>query len=200
MDILTALFSSKAKSELITKLFSDELPEFYIRELERQTGIDYKALHTELNKLLQVDLLQSRKDGNRTYFKAKKGHPLCPLLIELVKKTAGIESGLRALIVDHQDIEFAFIFGSYAKGDFNSQSDIDLFCVGTISSPTLSELLYDLQTKSGREINFHLYDKKELKKALDEKRHFVTSLKTTPKIFVKGEESDFKRILKRKGD
>jgi len=200
MDILTALFSSKAKSKLISKLFTDELLEFYIRELERLTEIDYKSLHLELKKLQEVDLLESRKDGNRIYFKANKTHPICPLLIELIKKTAGIETAFRELLFKRTDIEFAFIFGSYAKGNFNSKSDIDFFCVGKISSPKLSELLYDLQEKSGREINYHLYDKAEFKKAIEEKRHFVSSLKTTQKIFVKGDDSDFERIFKRKGN
>ena len=58
-----------------------------MREIERRSGYAIGTIQTELKKLLRLDMVKKRKDGNRLYYRANKEHPLYPDIRSLVLKT-----------------------------------------------------------------------------------------------------------------
>ena len=66
--MLHKLFSSKVRIELLNTFFLHPVESFYLRELERITGEDYKNVSTELKNLESIGLLTSSKSGNLKYF------------------------------------------------------------------------------------------------------------------------------------
>lgn len=196
MDLLSDLLGSKARAKILSLLFTDEGRELYLRQIERETGQSIGAVQAEIKKLVNMDLLRSREDGNRRYFLANKDHPFFVEIKGLINKCYGMETKLKKLFEGLDEVIIAFIFGSYAKEELSANSDIDLFIVGNISSRKLAEHLFDLQKDIGREINEHIYKLDTFKKSVKDKKHFITSLKKATKIFIKGTENEFKKLYR----
>ena len=194
MAILTKILSSKVRAELFRILFDVQAKELHMRELEREAGCTIGPIQTELKKLRELDLVLSRRSGNRLYYRANPAHPLYSDICSIVLKTSGLAAHLRTLFESRDDIVFAFIFGSIASGSQQATSDLDLMIVGNISLRTLSGLLAELRRKLGREINPHVLKITEFTERWRDGEHFITSVLAAPQIFVKGSEDDFAKL------
>src|SRR5262245_9551759 len=95
MGLLEGLLASRSRASILRVLFNGENREYYLREIERETGLMVRAVQQELPNLLKLDLIQARKDGNRRYFRANRLHPLYSDLCQIVLKTSGWITELR---------------------------------------------------------------------------------------------------------
>lgn len=173
--MLAELFTSNTRAEIMRILFDGRGREHYLREIEKMTDTQISSLQKEVKHLIAIDLIKSRKDGNRIYYKANSESPIYLDLVSIVEKTVGVVSILKERLNDSK-IECAFLFGSMAKNKENALSDIDLIVIGDLGMRALSKLLSGLQEKLGREINPHIYTKDELKKRIKSTDHFITSI------------------------
>ena len=62
--MLTNLFKSKIRIELLDMFFSNPDRDFYVREIEKTTGEYYRSISRELRNLEEIGLLKSRKEVN----------------------------------------------------------------------------------------------------------------------------------------
>ncbi|MDO9182862.1 MAG: nucleotidyltransferase domain-containing protein [Bacteriovorax sp.] len=173
--MLSELFTSDSRAEIMRILFDGEGKEHYLREIEKLTHIQINSLQKEVKHLAKIDLIKARKDGNRIYYKANTENPIYSDLVSIVEKTVGIVSLLKEKLNDPK-IECAFLFGSMATNREKATSDIDLIVIGDLGMRALTKLLSGLQEKLGREINPHIYTEDEFKKRIKSKDHFVTSV------------------------
>lgn len=173
--MLAELFTSNTRAEVMRILFDGEGREHYLREIEKLTDLQINSLQKEIKHLVSIDLVKSRKDGNRIYYKANTDSPIYSDLVSIVEKTVGIVSLLKERLMNSK-IECAFLFGSMAKKKEKASSDINLIIVGDLGMRTLTKLLSGLQEKLGREINPHIYTQEEFKKRIKSKEHFITSV------------------------
>lgn len=194
MTILTKILSSKVRAELFRILFDVQVKELHMRELEREVGCTIGPIQTELKKLRELELVLSRRSGNRLYYRANPAHPLYVDICSMVLKTTGLAAHLKVLFESRDDIVFAFIFGSIASDRQQATSDLDLMIVGDISLRSLSGLLSELRRKLGREINPHVLKVAEFTERRINGEHFITSVLGASKIFVKGSEDDFAKL------
>ena len=129
MDTLADLLSSRVKAETLRLLFGPGAGELHVREIARRAGLNEATVRQELKRLRRLGLVISRKDGNRTLFRAATEHPLYPDLRGLVLKTSGLADVFREAIASPR-IRVAFVFGSVAEGTEEPGSDVDLMVVG----------------------------------------------------------------------
>src|SRR5689334_6329301 len=111
MNTLAELLSSRVKAETLRLLFGVIPQELHVREIERQSGLADATVRQELRRLSRLGIVESRPDGNRTYYRANTRHPLYPDLHNLVLKTSGLVEVLREAL-DSSEIQMAFVFGS----------------------------------------------------------------------------------------
>lgn len=194
MSILSEILSSKVREKVFQHLFDGRAVELHMRELERRTGCAIGTIQTELKKLTRLDLVTSRRDGNRLYYRANLEHPLYPDLCGMVNKTVGITGLLRSAISECPEIECAFIFGSVAEGQEKAQSDVDLMVIGMIGLRSLTGLLSAVSEASHREINPHVLSVAELKDRIDKQDHFMTTVMQSTKVFIKGGDDDLGKL------
>jgi DNA-binding transcriptional ArsR family regulator len=90
MSTLAEILSSRVRAELFRLPFGLSARELHLRELERQTGLAVGTVRQELQRLVRLELVVCRRDGNRTYFRANVAHPLYPDIPSLVLKTVGL--------------------------------------------------------------------------------------------------------------
>jgi len=193
MNILAEILSSKVRVEIFRLLFGVEAQELHLREIERRTGFAIGTVKQETSKLVKTGLVRKRLDGNRTYFRAEKGHPLYPDIRSLVLKSAGLADILRRVLSD-ATIHFAFVFGSIAGGVEEAESDVDLFVISDISLRAVIKLLKEPGAAIGREINAHVMTEKEFIARKKQKEHFVSHVLASPKLMVKGTEDELKGL------
>ena len=94
-------------------------------------------------------------------------------------------------------LEYAFIFGSIAKGKEYGSSDIDLLLIGEVAHDFLVEKISKLQSELSREINYQIYMKEEVIKKLAEKNEFFKNIFSQPIINLKGNPDDFRKLFKK---
>ena len=194
MDTLSKILSSRTRAEIFKLLFGTKEEELHIREIERRTGLNDSTIRQELNKLLKLDLVIDRKDSNRVYYRANKTNPLYPDIHNLVLKSAGLTDVLFDALKD-KGIKIAFVFGSISEGRETSESDVDLFVIGSLGMRKISSLLSGTADKIGREINTHVMNEEEVKKRYSSKDHFICTVIKSKKLFIIGTEDDLKAVV-----
>lgn len=196
MSLLSEILSSKIRADIFRLFFGVSDNELHMREIERRSGYAIGTIQSELRKLLRLDLVSKRKDGNRTYYRANKDHPLFLDIQRLVLKTVGLVDILQNKLTKSQEITIAFVFGSIARQEEMAGSDIDLVVIGHLGLREITALLSGLTEKVGREINPHVFTVNEFKKRIARKEHFITQVLDEPKIFIFGDENELKTMAR----
>ncbi len=189
MNLLAQILSSQVRAEIFRLLFNRDKSSIYLRDLERKSGFSIRTIQNEITHLKDLDLINSEPDGNRIYYSANSDHPLYPEICGLVEKTSGIKENLKQILSSLTGIQCAFIFGSFAKGEEKSHSDIDIIIIGDIGLRTISPALKSVTEKALREINPHVYSMKSWKQKLNKKDHFIRSVMKEKKVFLIGDEN-----------
>jgi len=189
MGTLSDIFTSRVRAEIFRVLFGLNTPELHLREIERRTGLVMGTVHRDMQKLVKLDLVKTRRDGNRLYHQANIDHPLFSEIRNLVLKTTGLVEILREAL-DREGVRAAFIFGSLSSNRENAGSDVDLMVIGTIGLRTLSKWLSGVSDQIGREINPVIWSMDEFRRRKQKGDHFLSNVLASPKLFIVGKEAD----------
>ncbi len=167
--------------------------EYYLNQVARLIGTSAGNARRELGRLIEADFLTKEKKGNALYFKINSGNIILPDIKNIVDKTIGLKHILAKELRRVKGIDFAFLFGSYAKGDFRNNSDIDLYVIGEISEKDLYPKIKSAEEKVYREINYHLSTLPEFKENLKKSFFLKEILKNF--ILVTGDENEFRKFI-----
>ena len=107
----------------------------------------------------------------------------------LVLKTVGLREVL-AERLSKADVTVAFVFGSIARGEERSRSDVDLMVIGNVGLREVSRLLAGVDELIYREVNAHVFNLDECKRRIDSGEHFLNSVLKSAKLFIIGDEND----------
>jgi len=193
MDIFK-ITNSKTRKAIFQLYFSHPEKKYYLRELERILNLPVQNIRRELMSLEKSGVFQREKMGNQVYYFLNTKSPIFKELRGVVSKTIGIENNLKRILLDMDNIKFAFIFGSFANETEDAMSDIDLMIVGDIDENDLIGKISALETKIEREINYHIFGETEFKKRLREGDAFLKGISSKPTIFLIGNYEDISRI------
>jgi predicted nucleotidyltransferase len=78
--------------------------------------------------------------------------------------------------VPGDDLRRVVVFGSKARGEAHAESDIDVLIIGSPSTQTLAEVVGKLEHQLGREINYTVLSRQELKAGRKRKDAFLESV------------------------
>ena len=185
MNILYTLFP-KGRAEIIRLLFADASQELHLRDLARSSGLALRTLQTEVRKLEKAELLRSRRDGNRLYFKANTDLPIFPELHSIALKTTGLVDRVKTALESIEGIELAFIFGSFAGVGETAGSDVDLFIIGSAGLRKILPCLRPLALELGREINPYVTSRSGFAKKAKANDAFIANVIESPKLWIQG--------------
>jgi len=193
---IDALFP-KTRQDVLAETMMQPDRWWYLSDLAKHLGIQPSSLQRELSSLVSAGVLRRRRDGNRVYFQAD---PDCPFLKELqglLAKTSGLADVIRLALNTFTDsIEVAFVYGSIAKSEERSASDVDLMIVGDLGLRDLSGALRRAEDKLDREVNAYTFSTDEFAEKVRSKNHFIRSVLKNEKIFIIGNESDLEGITR----
>jgi biotin operon repressor len=119
--MLQALFSSRVR--LLTLFLLNPETCFYARALAQRIGAQYSAVWKELKRLEQAGVLLSESSPTSKSYYVNPRLAILPELRAIILKTVGAGDILRRGLERSGQIQAAFVYGSFAAGDADPQSD-----------------------------------------------------------------------------
>ena len=172
---------------------------WYASDLARHLRLRPSSLQRELAALTAVGILRARREGRNVYYQPDPQCPILPELRGLMLKTTALVDVLREALAPLADrIDCAFVYGSIARGEERSDSDIDLMVIGDVVLGNLAAELSRARDTLAREINPRRYRPGEFAKRVRARDHFLTSVLEKPKLFVIGTEHVLEQVAQRK--
>ena len=176
---IDALFP-KARRDILAATYGQPEQWWYLSELAQQLNTTPSSLQRELQSLVSSGILRQRKDGRRTYFQAEAASPIFGELQGIIFKTLGIEKALKEVLSKFGDrLACAFLYGSVARQQEHTLSDVDLMVIGSIGLSELSPTCYS---------------PKEFQKKVKAENHFLMNVLRGEKTFLKGDERELENL------
>jgi predicted nucleotidyltransferase len=187
---ISALFASATLGQLLYLFMLEPGREYYQRELQRLSGAHLRQLQRDLERLQRSGLVVCRTHGNRTYYRAVPAHPAFADLRAAVMKTLGLGNELGAALAGLGGaVTLAFVHGSFARGDEDAHSDVDVLIVGSATRRQVATALADAARSLGRELNPVILTPADLTGRRRAGDHFVTSVLAGPRIWLVGDDA-----------
>lgn len=186
--MLEALFSSRVRVQLLTFFLMNPGANVHARALVQKLGVHYNAVWKELLHLEQAGVLLSETRGKTKLYRLNPQYPILPELRAIVLKTTGLGDVLREALSRIPGTRAAFIYGSFAAGEMDPQSDIDLMLIGKINLMQLAPAIAKVESDLGRSVNYIAFTPKEWEDKVGAQEPFVLNVLTSPKIMLIGEE------------
>jgi predicted nucleotidyltransferase len=113
----------------------------------------------------------------------------------LVNKTVGIFSILQAALHPlSKRIVVAFVYGSVAREEETTQSDVDLMVVGKATLDEVLSRLSPVEKSIGRPINPTVYSIAEFKSKIASGNHFLNAVVKGQKVFLVGDDDELGKV------
>jgi predicted nucleotidyltransferase len=195
---LSRVLASSALAHLIMYFILHPDGEPHFRALQRATGIASRSLQHELARLEELGMIRRRRDGRLMRFRRVADHPRWFVFRDLVREFADPKDLMRTALVEVPGIDAAFIYGSFARGEMDERSDIDVFALGECLEEPGPELALVAGTSEagillGHEVNVTRYTREKL----ESRRHggFLRSVLAGPKEWLIGNESVLQPVM-----
>jgi DNA-binding transcriptional ArsR family regulator len=193
-SIMDAIIS-KTKQKILSATLLKPDKWWYLSDLAKNLKTSPSSFQRDLLKLTDADVLEKRQEGNRTYYRANTDCPIFSELQSILIKTVGIRdqlaSALQPLL---QQIHTVFIYGSIARKEEMSTSDVDIMIIGKIKLTDVVLKLKQVEKIIDREVNPTVYQINEFKKGLIDKSNFLMEVMEGEKVFIIGNENKLAEI------
>jgi predicted nucleotidyltransferase len=191
LDIIT---KSKVRQKILLIFFYNPNKAYYINEVAKLIDTSSGTAQRELEKLASAGILKKEKKANLTYFQINSEHTLYSDIKNIIEKTIGLAGILKKELSGKKWIKFAFLFGSFVKGDFGPASDIDLYVIGDIREDELYRAVKKAEEKIMRDINYHISGEEEFK--INLKKSFFHKEILRDYLLLIGDKNEFGKFIK----
>lgn len=182
---------SRTRQGILAATFIRPEKAWYIAELARRMGVPPSSLQRDLRELASAGISKTHRQGHMVYFQANTHSPIFPDLRALLLKTAGLIDVLAdSLKPIASSIIWAFVYGSIARAQERSESDIDLMIIEKVPPSDLALPLRHARELLGREINPTVYAPEEFARKRAGKDRFVSEVLAKPRFLVLGNDDD----------
>lgn len=184
---LLPLLRSATQAGLLERLLLDPEATFTVRELAHALGVTDMSVRRELERMIDAGIVERERIGRQGLYRASVASPLYEPLRQLVERSVGVEPLLRDLLENVPGVEAAAIFGSWARGKIDAQSDVDVLVTGDFDYSELVSRLHGLQERTGREINLVAMRPGELQESLEQDSGFLRDIMASPMTMLVGD-------------
>lgn len=127
------VFRNQAMDDILAMLYRNPHDAFGVRELRDATGHGAQTVDTALDLFTQLDLIETRREGNRKLVRINRDRMQKPDDPILAIPQESFRSPVKAFLEEVQDeqdnLVGVLVFGSVARGEADRASDIDLLIV-----------------------------------------------------------------------
>jgi len=189
--------------EILELFLSDLEDSVYPRKVERLTGMSHRSASLNLKKLSKLKVLREKKSGKENYYFLNVENSLTINFLcfaearKFVKNIEMLPKKVKEVVKELQNrfsrlcpqtILGCVIFGSYAKGYYKEDSDLDLLIlVSSKKIDEIEEINKDLTRIWGVEISPLFMTLSDLRKNLEEKNPTLMEIINNHLIVLGGE-------------
>jgi predicted nucleotidyltransferase len=171
---------------------------WFLADLARHIGVPPSSLQRELDSLVHAGILLRRQEGKQVYFRPDENCPILPELQGITTKTLGLVDALRGILSPfRKSIKVAFVYGSLARAEELSESDVDLMVVGDAMLADLSPALQKAEYKLGRQVNPTVFSAEEFSRKVRQGHHLLKTVLEHDKLFILGSQDDLAGIVEK---
>lgn len=161
------MITSRTRLRLLMKFFLNSNTTSWLRDLESEFGESTHAIRTELIRLEEAGMLESKVTGNKKLYRANTRHPLFPEIHRLLLKHTGIDQVVERVVHKLGGMKQAWLTGSFARG--LDSPVIDILLVGEgIDRVYLAGLVEKVEGLIQRKIRYVIVTEEEREKFLTE--------------------------------
>ncbi|MDH3221779.1 MAG: nucleotidyltransferase domain-containing protein [Gammaproteobacteria bacterium] len=184
---------TKTQQKVLGLLYGQPYKSFYLNEIVRLSDIGRGTIKRELERMTASGIIIQKRIGNQNHYQANESCPVYQELLGIVRKTFGIADVIKTALTPIFDrILLAFIYGSIAKSEDSSKSDIDLLVISDkLTYSEVMERLIEVEDSLGRVVNPTIYDLNQIKQKLKQDNAFVARIIEQPKIWIKEDQDVF---------
>ncbi|TAM51357.1 MAG: hypothetical protein EPN57_19135 [Paraburkholderia sp.] len=182
--MLSELFGGAQRFSLLRLLYRDPTRSYTTVELARMAGADRGNVSRWLRKWTEVGLASRIEHGLHITYRAGDD-PLLAGLTEIARRSDEILDDIESALPE--DVEAAVVFGSVARGEESSKSDVDVLVFGdNLSSLKINARLKPVGRKHHREIHATVTSRREFEEKLAEGEGFANNVVSRPFIPLRG--------------
>jgi predicted nucleotidyltransferase len=182
------LLFGRTRGCLLATLYDKPDSTFFVRQLAG-------TVQRELATLTVSGLILREDRENQVLYRANRAHPIFAELHSLLAKTTGVFHMLREAFTPLAErIEYAFVYGSFAKGEEKAESDVDLMVIGEVTLDVLLEKVSTVECVLKRSVNPTIFARQELRRKIHSGNHFLKAVQGGPLVFLIGQENEFRDI------
>lgn len=156
--ILNKIFTGKIRVQLLTKLLLNPASTVYLRGLERDLEVSSNTVRLELNKLLDMQLIQEFTESNNTKTKnytVNTKHPMFKSLRGVILQYVGLDQIIENVFDKLGNVDEVYLTGDLALG--KNSPFVDLVLVGDIDKAYLYNLIEKAEILIDKKIRIGLY-------------------------------------------
>ncbi len=128
-------------------------------------------------------------------YSADRDCPVFEELASILRKTSGLVDVLvEALSSVEKDIALAFMFGSVARGEQQSNCDVNVMLVGNLGFADAVSVLHPVQATFQHEINPVVYSLEEFGRRAASHDSFIQEVLSQSKLFVVDNENELEKL------
>lgn len=197
MSSLTALFHSPAMARLVVFFATHTGERFHFRDLMRRTRLANASVQRELQHLERMGAVSREEEEGRVYFSARDDHDAWRAWALLLRSAASPADVLRETLVDAPGLEAAFVYGSTARGDARSDSDVDVFLLFDRDDPPteVRRRLSEAEFLIGRQLDVVEYTTATASARVRSGNPFLKRVLAEPKAWLRGDAETFSRAV-----
>ncbi len=149
----------------ILRYFIFNKEEAFVTQLADSLNADISNLRKTLVKMEGEGVLQSHYRGRERYFSLNEDNPLLDSYKQIIKSSFGLDSLLCESFLGVNSIQKVYLYGSFAKNEYDSESDVDLLILGSVKRKDILHIVRDIEKQIGREVSFSIFTDQEFKQS-----------------------------------
>lgn len=194
--MLDDLLLGKTRAAVLREIYTNPGRRLSFNELVRRLKSGPGAVSRELATLTTAGLISEHREGNQRFVSACTSSPLYAELKAFIAKASGAPAFIREALHGLEDsIQLALIFGSVAAASERTDSDLDLFVVGTAGYSVVTQRMYSIEVRLGRRVQTLYFDPSSPIDRTSLRKPSTRSLLSGPKLFVLGDEAKLQALL-----
>ncbi len=163
------LFSSDSTWKIISYFLQNPTTETYSRELERLLKISSGSTSTICNVLEEQQILKSQDKANLHLFFLNNEN----VVVRKLKSTRFLSTLFRyRTCFEHEEFQSVVLYGSYASGEFNEKSDLDLLVITNVEKAKVKELFKEMKDKLPVDISLNIFTFSQWKDIISKNNRF----------------------------
>lgn len=179
--MLEKILSSKSKVKILRALTKNPQREFCLEDIVKETSSSFGTIHPSIKDLVSSRIVLIRKIGKTKIYKINERSPLYYELRKLLMKERTMLLDIAKEFISEtgkKNIRAIIVFGSVARGDITTESDIDILLVGETHKikKRVNKLIQEFLKKYDVEIVPTYLTPKQLKERREKFDKFVTNV------------------------